>query len=333
MNLHEAKTTLAAYVAADLPAFLWGAPGIGKSQIVAELARDLGAGFVDYRLNTLETVDLRGLPHITAGNVEWARPDLFSSVLAFPAEQTVLVAFDEMNQASASMQAAAMQLVLDRRIGPHRLPANVRIVAAGNRQSDRAAANRMPTALANRFAHIDVEADAPTWRAWAVLPGNCHPIVSAFIGFRTNLLHVMAGADLRAFPSPRAWSSVSRVISSAPESLWGTLARGLVGNEAGGEFMAFVDTYRHVPKLAAIVADPDNCEVPGMSSPGLLYATAVMLGAGATRQNFGAVIRYVGRMPQDMAVLTIIDATKRDKTLIHTSDFVSWAAKNADVAL
>ena len=331
MNLSDAKQALAAYIAADVPAFLWGAPGIGKSQVVAQLAAEMGAGFVDYRLSTLEAVDLRGLPHIESGDVQWSRPDLFQTVCAFPASQTVLIFFDEMNVISQNMMAAAMQLVLDRRVGPHQLPGNVRIIAAGNRQSDRAAANRMPTALANRFAHIDVEADAKAWRAWAALPGNCSPLVHAFIGFRPNLLHKMDGADARAFPSPRAWIQVSKV-ANAPDSLLPALVRGLVGESAAGEFMAFVSTWSRVPKLADILADPAGYPVPDMGQPGLIYATATMLSHGATRANFGAVLTYLERMPQDFVVGAVVDATKRDKTLVDTAAFIDWAARNADVA-
>ena len=332
MNLHDAKLALAAYIAADIPAFLWGAPGIGKSQIAAQLADEMGAGLVNYRLNTLETIDLRGLPHIEAGNVKWSRPDLFQTVCSFPADQLVLVFFDEMNTAGPSMMAAAMQLVLDRRIGPHTLPGNVRIVAAGNRQSDRAAANRMPTALANRFAHINVEADAKAWRAWAAIPGNCDPLVHAFIGFRPNLLHKMDSADARAFPTPRAWIQVSK-IAKAPEALLAPLVRGLIGEGAAGEFMAFVSTWSRVPKLADILADPANYPVPDMSQPGLIYATATMLSHAATRANFGPVLTYLERMPQDFVVGAVVDATKRDKTLCDTAAFVDWAARNQDVSL
>ena len=61
---------------------------------------------------------------------------------------------DEINTGSPQMMAVMMQLVLDRKVGEYTLPPGWRIIAAGNRVSDRAAAQRMPTALRNRFAHI-----------------------------------------------------------------------------------------------------------------------------------------------------------------------------------
>ena len=334
MNIHDAKEALSAYIAADIPAFLWGAPGLGKSEVVAQLAAEDGAAFIDYRLNTLETVDLRGLPHIVAGDVEWSRPDLFKAILACDASRLVYVFLDEMNTASPSMMAASMQFVLNREIGPHKAPANVRIIAAGNRQSDRAAANKMPSALANRFAHIDVEADAKVWRAWAgAAAGRCHPLVHAFMGFRPLLIHDMKDKEARAFPTPRAWMQVSRVITGAPEPLWPALVRGLIGEGAAGEFMSFVQTWSRVPKLADILKDPDNHPVPDMSQPNLIYATATMLSNSATRANFAAIISYLDRMPEDFTVAAVVDATKRDKSLAETAAFCRWADLHQDVAL
>ena len=330
MNTLDARAAILAYIQADIPCFVWGAPGIGKSDVVASIAAELDFGLVDERLSTLESVDLRGLPTLQEKSVVWAVPAMFEAIRAF-GDRPVILFLDELVNASPSMQAATYQLILNRRIGPHVLGDNVRIVAAGNRQSDRAAANRMPSALANRFAHVDVEADAGIWRAWAERAG-IHPMVCAFIGFRPNLIHDMKDVNARAFPTPRSWVQVAK-IANAPEAIRPALVAGLVGQSCAAEFEAFIQIWSRVPKLATIVADPDGAPVASESDPALLYATSVMLSRGATRQNFAAIVRYVERMPQDLAATCIIEATKRDATLINTPAFIDWAARNSDISV
>ncbi len=338
MNIREAARMMRYYITADIAVALWGAPGIGKTEVVHQTARDDMDDCVAHveALNLYESVDLRGLPVNVAGAVVWSVPEMFQRLRALAeAHKTVILFLDEWNTAAPSVMVCAAQLVHTRRVGPHDLPGNVRIVCAGNRQSDRASANRTPSMLNNRLAHIDVEADARIWREdWANVPVNaCHPAINAFIGFRPQMLHVMKDKDARAFASPRSWAQVSKVIKSAPQEAWGALVRGLVGEAAAGDFMAFVTSWSRVPKLSDILADPANYPVPGIDEPSLIYATAAMLSHSATRANFGGIITYLERMPQDFAVSAVIEATKRDKTLTSVSAFVDWAVRNQDVAL
>ena len=152
------------------PVFLWGPPGIGKSELVADIAEELGGYMIDLRLGQMEPTDIRGIPFYNKdnGKMDWAEPiDLPSQELA--AEFPIVVLFlDEMNSAAPSVQAAAYQLILNRRIGKYVLPDNVVIVAAGNRESDKGVTYRMPTPLANRFVHQEMKCDFASWQEWAV---------------------------------------------------------------------------------------------------------------------------------------------------------------------
>jgi len=236
---------------------------------------------------------------------------------------------DEINAAAPSVQAAAFQLVLNRRVGEHALPDDCVVVAAGNRQSDKAAAQRMPSALANRFAHVDIEPDADAWRAWAAGAG-LSPLVIAFLAFRPALIHAMEGADLRAFPSPRAWASVAR-IADAPADLRPALVRGLVGEAAAGEFEAFARIWTRLPSIESILANPDGAPVPSASEPALLYAVATGVARKATRANMGAVIRFAARLPAEFAFLMVADATRRDAGLKETRAFIDFSVANQGV--
>ena len=166
------------------PMFLWGPPGIGKSEVVADIANELGGFMIDLRLGQMDPTDIRGIPFYNRenGKMDWAPPiDLPDE--EFASQYPVVVLFlDEMNSAAPGVQAAAYQLILNRRIGKYRLPDNVVIVAAGNRESDKGVTFRMPTPLANRFIHIEMKPDFPTWQEWAV-NNQIHKDVVGYLSF------------------------------------------------------------------------------------------------------------------------------------------------------
>lgn len=340
MRLETAINALGAYLDADIPAFLWGAPGVGKSDAVRDVAAKRELPLIDVRAVLLDPVDLRGLPHVADGKAAWAAPAFLPYADRDGASGILFM--DELNAAPASVQAACFQLVLDRKLGEYRLPEGWRIVAAGNRQSDRAAAQRMPSALANRFAHIDVEPDVESWGAWAAATG-LHPAVVAFIRFRKALLHVMPGAsigtdtpeipaDARAFPTPRAWAQVAKV-ADAPDAIRHGLVAGLVGEGPAAEFDGFLRTWQSLPPLSMILSDPHTAPVPPMSEPATLYAVTTAIARKADRSNFANVLAYAARLPREFGIVAAVDAVKRDPSLCETAAFVDWANRNQDITL
>ena len=135
------------------PVFIWGAPGVGKSQIVAQVAQARGLALRDIRAVLLDPVDLRGLPRITEQGLSVWCPPAFLPTPSDPQEGIIFL--DELNAAPPLVQAACYQLILDRAIGEYRLPDGWSIVAAGNREKDKAVSYRMPSALANRLVHLE----------------------------------------------------------------------------------------------------------------------------------------------------------------------------------
>ena len=339
MNIQQAKEHLAFAIGRNVPAMLWGAPGIGKTDIVEQAARELGLPCLTEVLNTMESVDLRGLPSARNGVVEWSTPDFLARLqrIALPDGSCVLF-IDEANSNALNMQAPLMQLALKRRIGPHELPAKCRVVFAGNRQSDRAVAQRMATALANRLLHIDVEVSLPAWLTWARETG-IHPMVIAFVAHRgegtvgrPGLLFTFdpTNPEQRAFASPRQWAEVSKV-ADAPSGLLHGLVAGLVGEAPAIEFCNFVRIYQTLAPIPSIVADPDGAPVP--SDPSIQYGVAVALSRAATVTNFAAVLRYMNRVGPEFQTLTATDAVKRTPDLAATPAFIAWASANAHVAI
>jgi len=190
----------------------------------------------------MEPTDLRGIPlyHKESGKREWAQPlELPSEEMA--AEHPIVVLFlDEMNVAAPAVQAAAYQLILNRRLGTYYLPKNVVIVAAGNRESDKGVSFRMPMPLANRFVHLEVRADYDSWNEWAV-QNRIHKDVVGYIGFAKNdLMDFNPRSSSRAFATPRSWSFVSEFLydEDATDSELSDLISGTVGDGLGIKFMA-----------------------------------------------------------------------------------------------
>jgi MoxR-like ATPase len=178
----QARKSLLTAFKAKRPLFLWGPPGIGKSELVEGLTAELGGLMIDLRLGQMEPTDIRGIPFYNKEKnvMEFAPPvDLPDAETA--AQYPIVVLFlDEMNSAPASVQSAAYQLILNRRVGKYVLPDNVVMVAAGNRESDKGVTYRMPTPLANRFIHQEMKVDFNSWQEWAV-QHNIHKDVVGYL--------------------------------------------------------------------------------------------------------------------------------------------------------
>jgi len=203
---------------AKRPIFMWGAPGIGKSELIEGIVKEMPGSclMIDMRLALMEPTDLRGYPfrNPETNQMEWAPPaDLPSQELADMYDMIILF-LDELNSAPPSVQAAAYQLVLNGRIGQYKLPKNVRIVAAGNRETDRGVTYRMPSPLANRFRHINMDINFEDWSVWAV-NNKVHQDVVGYLTYsKADLFDFDPKTSSQSFATPRSWTFVSEILST-----------------------------------------------------------------------------------------------------------------------
>ena len=267
------------------PAFLWGAPGVGKSDVVKQVANDLKLELRDVRLSLMDPIDLKGFPVIntTKTKMTWLPADFL------PTKGKGLLFLDEMNAAPQSVQAASYQLILNRRIGEYHLPDGWSVLAAGNRSSDRSVVHTMPAALANRFVHLDFDVNVDDWNEWAMNNG-LHTDLRAFIRFRPNLLHSFDSANNpRAFPSPRSWAFVDSLYKShLSQDEEFEMIKGTVGEGASAEFSGFVRLIKDLPTTDEVLLDPEKTRLP--ESPAAMYALATALDAKATPANIARVM-------------------------------------------
>jgi hypothetical protein len=253
----QAKKSLLKAFQVKRPLFLWGPPGIGKSELVEGITRDLGGIMYDLRLGQMEPTDIRGIPFYNkdSGKMDWAAPvDLPDAETA--SQYPIVVLFlDEMNSAAPSVQSAAYQLILNRRIGKYFLPDNVVMVAAGNRESDKGVTYRMPTPLANRFIHQEMKVDFASWQEWAV-QNRIHKDVVGYLSFaKQDLYDFDSKSSSRSFATPRSWTFVSQLLDDDGDNDTLTnLIAGTIGEGLAVKFMAHRKVASRMPNPADILA-------------------------------------------------------------------------------
>lgn len=322
-----------------LPAvMLWGAPGIGKSQAIRQLADAIGSvcdkrvNVTDVRLLLFNPIDLRGIPTANADKTlaVWLRPQIFQMD---ESEDVINILFlDEISAAPQSVQAAAYQITLDRVVGEHRLPENCIVIAAGNRTTDKSVAFKMPKALANRLLHIEVLGVFASWKEWAIKSGVNDKVVG-FLSFRPK--HLMAfdtSSEDLAFATPRSWEMVSNLLNTTDgdiERVFSLIA-GLVGTGVAVELRTWAKVYKQLPSMDDIF---DGNMPPCPTSTDALYAlTAGMVSYARDHKDdlprIAHSIEYADRLPPDFSVVVMKDYMVIEpdykQTLMHIPAFAKW---------
>ncbi len=322
------------------PVMMWGPPGVGKSQIVTQIAARHAVPVIDIRLSQMEPSDLRGIPFRVGEHVEWAVPAMLPDAQRHGVEGILFL--DEITSAPPSVSAAAYQLILDRRLGAYQVPTGWAIFAAGNRQGDRGVTYSMPAPLANRFSHFEFDTNLDDWVAWAYANGIDERVIG-FLRFRPELLFDFDPAhNPVAFPSPRSWEFAHRALAKFGDHaqlLTGAL-QACVGPAAGIELAAFVENLDKLPDIDAIVRGD---KVPVPREVDLQYAVAAALVGRAIRardngnaqETYGHIIDYAGSFPQrEMGVMLISDMHRAiGQELFSVPQFAQWAKQVADVML
>jgi len=252
VKISECKPILRRAVQKRRPVFVWGPPGVGKSDMVNQVAGEFpNSTVVDLRMALMDPTDIKGVPYYSAGDntMKWATPSELPSEQFSKEYDIVFLFLDELNSAPPAVQAAAYQLILNRKVGQYKLPDNVVLIAAGNRMGDKGVTYRMPSPLANRFMHLEIRVDFEDWEQWAI-SNQVHPHVVGFLKqFKGDLFSFDPTQHDRAFATPRTWSFVSDMLDDdMPDSANTDMVAGLVGE---GMAIKFMSHRKHAADLPA----------------------------------------------------------------------------------
>lgn len=329
----QATDMIATYIRAQVVPMIHGSPGIGKSQIVHQIADQYGLQLIDLRLSQCDPTDLAGFPQIDQARQKagYLPMDTFplEGEAPAPGYNGWLLFFDEANSAPKAVQAAAYKIILDRKIGQTKLHKNCAMVAAGNLESDGAIVEEMSTALQSRMAHLELAVDSKEWVEWAQNKGLNHRITD-YIQFKPgNVYTFKPDHTERTYACPRTWEFADRVMKTAGDAnpLMVQLLTGVVGEGIAREFSTFCKVYDKLPKPAQLMSNPEGIEVP--KEPSILYALTGTISHNATADNLSSLMKFVRRLPAEFQVVTLRDTIRRNKPLLAHPEIREWIASSA----
>jgi hypothetical protein len=322
------KDTLTALIRVGRTVCVEGPPGGGKTTIAREVASALGRNYVEMHLPTMLVEDF-GIPEISGSTLSYKLPDWYPAQGSrHDTPEGGLLCFDDRNQAGADIQKVLANICQARTLHGVPMANGWSVISTGNRQSDRAGANRVLGHLRNRETVLEMETHLDDSSAWMIANG-VRPEVVSFLRFRPGLLHDY-DPQRDQNPTPRSWvEGVSAVLGVVPADAEFECFKGAVGEGAAAEFVGYLRIYRKLPNPDAILLDPKNAAVP--TDPATLYALSGALSARASSGNLDRVVAYCERMPPEFSVLTISIAARRDPALASTQAFTTWAVKHHEV--
>ena len=314
MKLSQAKAIAKAAITVKtdtlscVPYLVSGA-GIGKTSVVHEIADEIDGDCQILSLAQYDAGELAGwvLPNADGETMDRRCPDWM------PRDGKGILFLDELPQAPVSNQNIAAQLVNERRIGSHYLPEGWHIIAAGNRMSDRAGTNNMPSHLKDRLMFLEIEADLEDAIAY-FYKKHMDERIPAFLRFRPEWLHKF-NRDENACASPRSWERVATTLKYGldPVNQIEAIA-GTIGRAATAEFTGFLKVFDVIPDIDQLIANPASATVP--DAPDVQYAVCAALSAKMNGKNAKSIVTYLKRLPQqEFAAFVIKDAMNRTEDL------------------
>lgn len=326
MKPSQLSELLSKTIQARLPVLIKGAPGIGKTDIVTQACNTIGADLIVSHPVVDEPIDYKGLPFVRDDHAEFLPFGALRRIIE--AQRPTVYFLDDLGQAPPSVQAAAMQLLLARRINGHRVSEQVTFIAATNRKQDKAAVSGILEPVKSRFVTIvELEPDVDDWVQWAV-SNNMPAELIAFIRFRPNLLFDFApSVDITNSPCPRTVHHIGRMLElGLCTGIEFEAFAGAAGEGFAAEFLGFLQIYRELCDTRLILVNPEEAEV--VTNPATMCAIIGSLARLAAPESMDAMVCYANRLPDEYSVLLITQAQQYCPDIVNTRAYARWAAKH-----
>ena len=251
----DIKTAIQYLLKAREVPMIWGPPGIGKSDLIAEIGKETNRRVIDIRLALWEPTDIRGIPYFDRDTKEmcWATPSEFPKL----AGDDAIIFLDELVSAVPTVQVGAYQLTLNRKIGTYTLPDKVDIIAAGNRENDRGVTYKMPSPLANRMTHLEMKVNFNDFQQWAIQNDIDSTVLSYLSWAKQDLFDFNPANSGKAFATPRSWHKVSNIIKSsqgASDTVLAAIIGGTVGDGMAVKYLSHRKLNDKLPKAEDIIS-------------------------------------------------------------------------------
>lgn len=324
MKPSQIKSVLIKLIKHRKPVLLVGPPGVGKSEISEEVAKELGYDIIICHPVVDSPIDYKGMPYVSDGKAEFLPFGILNQLIE--ATSPLLCVFDDLGQACDAVQASLMQLLLSRKINGKKISDHVVFLAATNDKHHKASVSGILEPVKSRFITIlRVDIDAQEWINWGRehnMPAELLDYVSMNPDF---LFEFNPTSEVTNSPCPRTVANMGELFNLfgiCDESV--ELFGGAIGLEAAAKFLSFVEIYRKAPRIADIISDPENCQIPLDVDQSIRTAICTMLMGRVDQSNFSKIITYVKRLGPELTQLVVTGASMRLPELIETKTYVDW---------
>lgn len=310
---------------------LVGSPGVGKTDIVKQIACDVGYDLIISHPVVDSPIDYKGMPMVSGDRADFIPFGHLNDLIH--ASRPTIYFLDDLGQAPDTVQAAVMQLLLSRELNGKKISDHVRFIAATNQKSDRAAVSAILEPVKSRFITIlRLDVDVDDFIKWAEDNSMPQELI-AFIKMKPNyLLAFKPTSEIKNSPCPRTIAAAGRLQSFGFErTVFTEVVAGAVGDEMASEYTAFLDVLKDAPMIGEILADPDNCRLPDESNPSLRGIICASLKNKVNASNFDQIIRYTKRMSREYAQFMVTAITSENEDLKNTNAYTKWCIENQDL--
>jgi hypothetical protein len=344
VTFSQAKPMLVDLLRAGLVPMMEGSPGIGKSALVKQVAKEFNLKVIDLRLSQCDPTDLLGFPNSNGKKSFYVPMDTFPlRGDPLPADRDPvtneithqydgwLLFLDEFTTAGRSVQAASYKITLDQMVGQDLLHERCKVICAGNKETDGAIVEPMSTALQSRLAHMELVLSVPEWIDHAYESDFDHRITD-YIKFKNSQLYTFEPDHTdKTYACPRTWEFATRILKILPDISSDHALRMLASVLSEGvarEFRTYCKIYKELPKIEDILKRPNS--VPISTEPSVLWALTGTLANNVKTETIDPIMDYVGRLPREFQVITVREIQKRSPGMQRTPAMARWIAENQE---